>query len=236
MILVLKKGGSGSLESTRLASMASPVVDPEQPETTAGGARALESKSSNTVSERQVEDREDGKAIKAFQKGSYAAFDGLVSKYRGKVYRICYRFSGNHHDADDLAQEAFLRAYRGLPRFKGHSRFSTWLYRIAVNTCLNWVSSRKVKVEPLPEHLPDPGPGQVEGLSKSELSRTVRKALTHLPKKQRMTLVLRTYHGMSHREISELMGSSIGTTKANFFFALRNLRKVLEKVGLVTAE
>jgi RNA polymerase sigma-70 factor (ECF subfamily) len=93
-----------------------------------------------------------------------------------------------------------------------------------------------VKVEPLPEHLPDPAPGQIEGLSRSERSRTVREALAHLPEKQRMTLVLRTYHGLSHREISELMGSSIGTTKANFFFALRNLRKVLEKVGLVTAE
>jgi RNA polymerase sigma-70 factor (ECF subfamily) len=135
-----------------------------------------------------------------------------------------------------LAQEVFLRAYRGLSQFKRQSRFSTWLYRIAVNTCLNWVSSRKVKVEPLPEHLPDPAPGQVEGLSRSERSRTVREALAHLPEKQRMTLVLRTYQGMSHREISELMGSSIGTTKANFFFALRNLRKVLEKFGLATVE
>jgi RNA polymerase sigma-70 factor (ECF subfamily) len=224
------------MEGARVASMASPVVEPERPETTIGGARAFESKSSYNVSERQVEDREDGKAIQVFQEGDYTAFDGLVSKYRGQVYRICYRFSSNHHDADDLAQEAFLRAYRGLHKFKGQSRFSTWLYRVAVNTCLNWVSSRKTKLEPLPEHLPDPAPGQIEGLTKNERSRTVREALAHLPEKQRMTLVLRTYHGMSHREISELMGSSIGTTKANFFFALRNLRKVLEKAGLVAAE
>jgi len=201
-----------------------------------GGIRACEATSRQDVFERRLGDYEDDEAIQAFRAGDQASFDRLVVKYRGQVYRICYRFTGNHHDADDLAQDVFLRAYRGLPKYKGQSRFLTWLYRIAVNTCLNWASTRKSTTEPLPENLPDRAPGQLERLSRSERSRTVREALAHLPEKQRITLVLRAYHGLSHREISELLGKSVGTTKANFFFALRNLRKVLEKAGLSTAE
>ena len=114
------------------------------------GIQVIESVSRRKVHSPELEDREDDNAIESFRSGDHSSFDALVFKYRGHIYRLCYRFMGNHHDADDMAQEVFLRAYRGLPKFKGRSKFSTWLYRIAVNTCLNRVSARKVPVEQLP--------------------------------------------------------------------------------------
>lgn len=183
------------------------------------------------VEEQLLDGSEDERAIREFLEGDRKSFDRLVLKYRAQVYRLCYRFTGNHHDADDQAQEAFLRAYRGLPNFRGQSRFSTWLYRIAVNTCLNWASARKSRSEPLSEELADPGPGQAERLLHEQQSVAVREAVARLPERQRATLVLRVYHGLSHREIAEVMESPIGTVKANFFFALQNLRKALEKMN-----
>ena len=81
--------------------------------------------------------------------GDSGAFDVLVERHRRQVYQVCYRFVGNHEDASDLAQDAFLRAYRALHTFKGHSAFSTWLYRVAVNVCLNRVSLKPLVTEPL---------------------------------------------------------------------------------------
>src|SRR5262245_12538451 len=88
----------------------------------------------------QSEDRE---AIEACQRGEREAFDRRVARYQRDVYRLCYRYVNNHHDANDLAQEAFLRAYRAIAKFRGDSSFSTWLYRIAVNACLSFRASRK---------------------------------------------------------------------------------------------
>src|SRR5262245_34221843 len=82
-------------------------------------------------------------AIEACQRGEREAFDRLVERYQRDVYRLCYRYVNNHEDANDMAQEAFLRAYRAIAKFRGDSSFNTWLYRIAVNTCLNFRASRK---------------------------------------------------------------------------------------------
>src|SRR5437762_14308387 len=82
--------------------------------------------------------------IEAVQRGDREAFDRLVERYQRDVYRLCYRYVNNHHDASDMAQEAFLKAFRAIGRFRGDSAFSTWLYRIAVNTCLNFRSSRRL--------------------------------------------------------------------------------------------
>jgi RNA polymerase sigma-70 factor (ECF subfamily) len=193
----------------------------------------------DTRHERRVEEQrlgggEDERAIREFLEGDRDGFDRLVLKYRAQVYGLCYRFTGNHHDADDQVQEVFLRAYRGLPNFRGQAKFSTWLYRIAVNTCLNWASTRKSYSEPLPEELADPSPGQAEKLSHEQLGAEIREAVARLPEKQKATLMLRLFHGLSHREIAEVMESPIGTVKANYFFALQNLRKALSGTGLMT--
>lgn len=179
---------------------------------------------------------EDERAIHAFQGGDQAAFEVLVTKYQERVYRICYRFTGNHYDADEVAQDVFVRVFKGLPRFRFESLFSTWLHRVAVNCCLNWVGAQKTKPVELGEELPDPSPGVLESLSREQLSATVRRAVQELPEKQRLTLILRVYHDLSHRDISAMIGCPVGTSKANFYFALRNLRKLLIAKGEVNDE
>src|SRR5262249_31783524 len=148
---------------------------------------------------------------------------------RRHVYQVCYRFVANHEDASDLAQEVFVRAWRGLDRFKGQSAISTWLYRIAVNACLNRVSVRRPAFEPIeperPGHLPARDPRK--RLIEEERAVAVRRAILELPRKQRATLILRTYHELSHQQIADILGSSVGAVKANFFHALANLRRIL---------
>lgn len=156
-------------------------------------------------------------------------FDELVRTHRGRVFGLCYRYAGNRADAEDLVQEVFLRAYRGLSGFRGESSLSTWVYRITVNVCLNWISSRKRQGEELPADLVDPGMSPLERLGREQTSKTVLAAVGKLPDRQRLTLVLRVYQELTHKEIAEIMDCPVGTAKANFFFALKNLRKHLEQ-------
>jgi RNA polymerase sigma-70 factor, ECF subfamily len=161
--------------------------------------------------------------------GRKEAFDVIVERHRRTIYQVCYRFVGNHEDASDLSQETFVRAWRGLKNFKGQSALSTWLYRIAVNVSLNRVSSKKPDAEPLEADrfvdtaTEDPRAGLLRG----ERAVAVRRAIAELPDKQRATLILRTYHELSHQEIADILGSSVGAVKANFFHALANLKKIL---------
>jgi RNA polymerase sigma-70 factor (ECF subfamily) len=167
--------------------------------------------------------------VEACLDGRREAFDVLVTRHQRAVYRLCYRFVGNHEDASDLAQEVFLRAYRGLRKFKGGSTLATWLYRIAVNVSLNRVSLKSPPMQsidgsaPIPDHPRDPA----AALIREETAARVRSAVARLPKKQRATLILRVYHDLSHQEIAAVLGTSVGAVKANFFHALTNLKKML---------
>jgi RNA polymerase sigma-70 factor (ECF subfamily) len=135
----------------------------------------------------------------------------------------------NHEDASDLSQEVFLRAYRGLHRFRGASSLRTWLYRIGVNVCLNHTGLRRPPTEPI-DSAQHPDPQTVDPaarLIRAEEGSLVRAALARLPRKQRAALILRVYHDLSHQEIAGVLGSSEGAVKANVFHALRNLKKLL---------
>jgi RNA polymerase sigma-70 factor (ECF subfamily) len=163
-------------------------------------------------------------------RGRRDAFDLLVVRHQRAIYHVCYRFGGSHEEASDLAQEAFLRAWRGLRTFRGQSALSTWLYRIAVNVCLNRVAAKGPDTEPIDaaerledHHAERPG----AGLVRRERAAAVRQAIRALPKKQRATLILRAYHELPHRQIAEVLGSSEGAVKANFFHALANLKRIL---------
>ncbi len=172
---------------------------------------------------------DDAGLVSACLEGRKQAFEVIVARHRRAVYQVCYRFVSNHEDASDLSQEAFVRAWRGLRNFKGQAALSTWLYRIAVNVCLNRVSAKKLDTEPLEAdrfvdtRAEDPR----AGVLRDERALAVRRAIAELPEKQRATLILRTYHELSHQEISVILGSSVGAVKANFFHALANLKKIL---------
>ena len=167
--------------------------------------------------------------VEACLGGQSGAFVLIVERHRRSVYLLCYRFVGNHEDASDLSQDVFLRAYRGLRSFRGHSSLGTWLYRIGVNVCLNRVAAKKLQSESIDDRqfVDERAESASERLLKNERGARVRAAIAQLPRKQRATLVLRMYHEMSHQEIADVLGSSVGAVKANFFHALGNLKKLL---------
>jgi len=176
-----------------------------------------------------VAELDDAELIEACRADRPGAFDAIVERHRRSVYLLCYRFVGNHEDASDLSQDVFLRAYRGLGGFRGGSSLATWLYRIGVNACLNRVSVKKPLTEDLDarQHIDTFHESPSERVLREERGARVRAAITQLPPKQRATLVLRMYQELSHEEIADVLGSSVGAVKANFFHALGNLRKLL---------
>jgi RNA polymerase sigma-70 factor, ECF subfamily len=168
--------------------------------------------------------------VSACLAGQRDAFEAIVARHQRKVYQVCYRFVGNHEDASDLTQDVFVRAYRGLRGFRSGSTLSTWLYRIAVNVSLNRVSVKAPPTEPIEQR--DHADGASEpadaALLRSERASEVRAAIARLPRKQRATLILRVYHDLPHQEIADILGSSVGAVKANFFHAMANLKKLLQ--------
>jgi RNA polymerase sigma-70 factor, ECF subfamily len=177
----------------------------------------------------------DAELVDSALAGEREAFDVIVERHRRHVYQLCYRFVGNHEDASDLAQDVFVRAYRGLKKFRGQSSLGTWLYRIGVNVCLNRLGTKAPKpeaIEPLflanDERVASQAESATEALLRGERARQVRAAIARLPKKQRATLILRVYHELPHEQIAGILGSSVGAVKANFFHAMNNLKKLLQ--------
>ena len=215
------------LASTFIATWPSPLG------VTARRTPAAELAPQNTVStpasEVPLADLDEAALVAACLDGRSGAFDLIVGRPRRSVYQLCYRFVGNREDASDLAQDVFLRAFRGLRNFRGQSALATWLYRIGVNVCLNRVSVKTPPSEPIEarQHIDWRGESPSDRVLRAERGARVRAAIARLPRRQRATLVLRMYHEMSHQEIARVLGSSVGAVKANFFHALGNLKKRL---------
>ncbi len=188
------------------------------------GPRADESATSRDWTE-----ADDGALVDACLAGHREAFDVIVERHRRAVYQLCYRYVGNHEDAADLAQDAFVRAYKGLKGFKRQSTLSTWLYRIAINVCLNRVSLKTPRLTSIdPVERADVREERADAkLLREERAAEVRAAIAQLPRKQRATLILRIYHDLPHEQIAGILGSSVGAAKANLFHALANLKKLL---------
>jgi RNA polymerase sigma-70 factor, ECF subfamily len=172
---------------------------------------------------------DDAALVAAFLEGRREAFDVIVERHRRNVYQLCYRFVGHHEDAADLAQDVFVRAFKGLRKFKGDASLGTWLYRVGVNTCLNRLAIKRPPMEPLDvaQHADGRGDDPLDRIARGERARVVRAAIQKLPPRQRATLVLRVYQELTHQEIAKILGTSVGAVKANFFHALGNLRRLL---------
>ena len=173
---------------------------------------------------------EDRVLVAAFLAGSQEAFAVIVNRHQRTVYQVCYRFVRNHEDAADLAQDVFVRAFKGLKHFKGDSSLGTWLYRVGVNCCLNRLAVKRPRTESIDatQHVDHKREDPLGAVVRGQKAAEVRRAISQLPPKQRATLLLRVYQDLSHEEIANILGSSVGATKANFFHALGNLKRLLK--------
>ena len=182
------------------------------------------------VAERVAERAAERETVAACQRGDREAFDRLVQRYQREVYRLCYRYLGQHEDANDLAQEVFLRAWRSIGRFRGDSAFSTWLYRIAVNTAKNHLVAAKrrppssdVEADEAEHYtgaqrLHDFDTPEHEML-RQEIAREVSETVAQLPEELRQAITLRELEGLSYEEIAEMMDCPIGTVRSRIFRA-----------------
>lgn len=180
---------------------------------------------------------DDRELVRRCLEGELSSFDELMRRYEQKVYSLLYHMLGNREDAADLAQEAFLKVFRALPSFRGEALFSTWLFRIVTNTCLD--GRRKAKRRPadislsqlpgttgseLPLEIPDHTNDPQSTYLQSELQAEIQALLGRLPAAQRMVLVMRDLEGYSYEEIASMLNISIGTVKSRLNRARLRLR------------
>ena len=172
--------------------------------------------------------------------GDVDSFNQLIVRWERPIYALAYRTIGREEEARDVCQEAFLRAYRGLPGFKGQAKFSSWLYRITLNLCRDWMrKQRRQPVSQIPEDADidemAASTGPVESIedlvARRELSAVVEDAMSHLPEEQRTAIILKEYHGMTFQEIADLQGCPLSTVKTRLYQGLSVLRRELEQQG-----
>ena len=172
--------------------------------------------------------------------GDLDSFNQLILRWERPIYALAYRVIGREEDARDVCQETFLRAFRALPGFKGQAKFSSWLYRIALNLCRDWMRrQRRAPTVQLAEGVDaaelvaEQGPVEsIEDLVyRREMSAVVAEAMTLLPEEQRTAIVLKEYHGMTFQEIADLQGCPLSTVKTRLYQGLSVLRRHLEKHG-----
>ncbi len=180
-----------------------------------------------SLSEREV----DAELVARVQRGDKRAFDLLVLKYQRKVIRLLSRMIRNPGDVEDVAQEAFIKAYRALPQFRGDSAFYTWLYRIAINTARNWQAAQNRRPNTISSTENDEGEtfNQVDNLidintpeamvASKQIVETVNAAIAALPEDLRTAIVLREIEGMSYDDIAQSMNCPIGTVRSRIFRA-----------------
>ena len=182
------------------------------------------------------------------RRGDESAFEALVTENEKRIYNLCRRLTGNQEDAAELTQEAFLNAWRGLGRFQGESSFSTWLYRLATNACIDFLRKEKrrqslsmtVSLDDEEEarqvELPDERYAPEGALERAEARRAVAEGLERLTLEHRQVLVMREIHGLSYAEIGQVLGLEEGTVKSRIARARGALRKVLTERGNLFGE
>ena len=175
----------------------------------------------------------DLELIHRTQQGDTTAFDELMTRYARSIYRLAYSMTRNHADADDLSQEAFIRAYHAIDRFDERFRFYTWLHRITVNLCIN-LAKKKKRQKLVPLGGSEYGDESVDivdpksGVEDSSLRRDLDRALARLPADQRMVFVLRVKEELSYNEISQQLGIPVGTVMSRLNRARARLKELLK--------
>ncbi|WP_210396702.1 RNA polymerase sigma factor RpoE [Motiliproteus sediminis] len=180
----------------------------------------------------------DQQLVQRVQQGDKRAFDLLVKKYQHKIIGLVGRYVYDHHEAMDVAQEAFIKAYRAMPGFRGESAFYTWLYRIAINTAKNHLVAKgrrppdvDVDIDDAQHHDSNRSLKEIEtpenALYKAELEKAVYQALHKLPEDLRIALTLREFDGMSYEDIARVMDCPVGTVRSRIFRAREAIDKVV---------
>jgi RNA polymerase sigma-70 factor (ECF subfamily) len=168
------------------------------------------------------------------QNGSPAAFEELVRNHQRMIHSLTFRMTGSTADAEDLAQETFIRAFEQIGAFRGTAKFSTWLYRIALNTCLNWRQSEARRFhlhENCAEEISAQHLNGENSSAKNGACEQVQSALLKLPAKQRAAIVLTIYDGFNHADAAQILGCSETTVSWRVFAARRKLKSWLSKNG-----
>ena len=198
------------------------------------------------TSKDSVSDRSrDSELVRLFQEGDRSAFDALVDKYSGKAFQIAYGVLGSRQDAEEVAQDAFIRIHRALPSFRGDAEFTTWMYRITVNLARNkyrWNKSRGTQKNISINAPMETGNGDSEGMTldvadpemppdervaMDEMEKNLSAELERLPALYRETLVMRNLENMNYEQIADLLGCKLGTIKSRIARAREELRKRL---------
>jgi RNA polymerase sigma-70 factor (ECF subfamily) len=174
----------------------------------------------------------DAELVARARQGNEAAFEQLVLRHQRYAFNLAYRVLGSYAEAEDVAQEAFVRAWRGLPGFRGQARFTTWLYRIVHNLCLNRLPKLRrelLQTEPLEEVLADPDPAPSDLFDMREQLAFLHAQLGQLPEKYRLVLTLRYLQQLSYDEIATTLDVPMGTVKTHIHRARRLLRERLRQ-------
>ena len=182
--------------------------------------------------------------VRRCQAGDTDAFDQLVTRYRTRVFAMIYNMVHNEQDAWDLAQDAFVKAWKSIGRFKGKSSFYTWIYRIVMNVTIDWLRKREVKasdaefddaiqlkeVDPASKTVPKADPLPHQRLERHEIRERIDKAIAQLSPEHRAVILMKEIEGMQYHEIAEALGCSIGTVMSRLFYARKKLQNSLRDV------
>ena len=180
--------------------------------------------------------KSDSELIADFKNGDVTGFNELVRRHQQSVYWVARRIVGRHEEADDVAQEVFVKIYEALKHFRNEARFSTWLYRIATNMSLNALRKNRlrefVNFEDAAGAIADSSDGPIEEMDHQQYEGALKRAIDRLPKKQKAVFVLRYYEELPYEKMASILKRSVGGLKANYFHALKKIQKyVLEELG-----
>jgi len=188
------------------------------------------------------EDLSDQRLVQRAQQGDNRAFDMLVLKYQSRMANVVSRYIKDHHEIADVTQEAFVKAFRALPNFRGDAQFYTWLYRIAINTAKNFLVAKTRRPPDVDKDIETGEFSDVSGvleaedrpdqlLSRDQLQAVVVKALADLPEDIRTALTLREFDGLSYEEIASIMECPVGTVRSRIFRGREAVEKKIEEMG-----